>query len=278
MAESTLKKAIELKPSYWNNYVRLGTFYFAHSRYKEAADAFQHVTRLIPDNPAGYTNLGVIYHLQGKEVLAEQALTRSLQVRPTVEACSNLATVYFFEGHYADAIPIMETLAGVQNTRVVKAILNVNALAGLGRKDFVVWGNLADAYRWTPSERSKAAAAYERAASLANQALQVNPRNAAVLISIALYNAKVSQKAEALNAAAKALAEAPQDSNVLFNSAVVYAVVGQKDLALTYLAKAVKNGYSQSEIGAEPELKTLREDPRYAVLIRPAVPRNMNGH
>jgi eukaryotic-like serine/threonine-protein kinase len=248
-AEATIKKAIALRPGYWNNYVRLGVFYANHGRYKEAEAPFKQVIRLVPDNPVGYTNLGSIYHLEGLEPEAEQSLNDSIKTRPTPQAFSNLATVYFFSHRYADAVPIYEKLVAD------------------GTNDYVIWGNLGDAYRWTPGQAQKAPKAYETAIVLAGKAAMVNPLDAAALSSLALYCAKSGLTTRALQASGKALAAAPDDKSVLFNAAVVSELAGERAQALTYIRRAILGGYSPNEIATEPELGKLREDPRYQAAL-----------
>ncbi len=248
-AEATLRKAIELRPDYWNNYLRLGSFCFRHGRYHDAETLYRRVIELVPDNPAGYTNLGVICHLQGRESEAEQALRKSLQLKPTPQASSNLATVYFFEGRYADAVPVLEQLVAA------------------GTRNYVIWGNLGDAYRWAPGYADKAPAAFRTAIGLIEQALAVNPRDSDALSSRALYEAKLGRIGPALAFTGKALAAASDDKNVLFGAAIVYEIAGKRQDALAYLDMAKRGGYSTNEIAAEPELRKLRADPRYGGLL-----------
>ena len=56
-AESSLKKAIALRPDNWDGYNSLGSLYICASRYREAADAFRKILELTPDNAAAYSNL-----------------------------------------------------------------------------------------------------------------------------------------------------------------------------------------------------------------------------
>ena len=254
-AEATMKKAIELRPGYWYNYVRLGIFYAQHTRYKEAEIPFERVIELVPDNPAGYTNLASIYHLEGRDSDAEKMLKRSIQARPTTRAYSNLATVYFFERRYADAVPIMEKLVAD------------------GTKEYMLWGNLGDAYRWTPGNTEKATRAYQRAIALALEAIDVNSRDVTALSSLALYRAKSEQTTPALQAMEKALAAAPDDKTVLFNAAMVCELAGERARALKLIQRAIIGGYSPSEIATEPELGKLRRDPGYQAAIS-----HNNGH
>ena len=249
-AEATLKRAIDLRPGYWNNHMKLGTFYFRHGRYKEAESSYRRVIELVPDNPAGYTNLGVMYHMEGRESDAERMLKKSLDVQRTPQAVSNLATVYFFEGRYADAVPLMEELTQA------------------GSKDYKIWGNLGDAYRWSPGQADKALQAYRIAIGLAQQALTVNSHDVEALMCLGLYRAKSGNIKGAELACRQAVAAAPTDGNILFDAATVYEIAGKRDDALRYLAGAIRHGYSLNEIAAEPELRSLREDLRYQSVVR----------
>lgn len=242
-------KAIKLRPGYWNNYERLAIFLESRGRYQEAVPLLRQVTELVPDNPSGYTDLGTVYHLLGRETEAERVLKKSIEVKPTDLAYSNLATVYFFEGRYTEATHLYERLTAS------------------GTPNFAIWGNLGDAYRWSPGKEQKAAAAYSRAVELARQALKVNPNNALALICLALYQAKTGQVAEAAQDMDKALRTAPDDQTILFNAAIVSELTGSRARALSYLGRAVSGGYSLNEITEEPELAKLRQDPQYRSIV-----------
>jgi hypothetical protein len=51
---------------------------------------------------------------------------------------------------------------------------------------------------------------------------------------------------------------------------VVHELGGERDVALATLSAAVKQGYSLKEIMNEPELLSLRADPRYQTLVTSA--------
>lgn len=253
-AELTMKKAIEVRPSYWYNYARLGMFYANQAQYKEAETYFMRVIDLVPDNPVGYTDLGSVYHLEGRESEAEAMLKKSLAVRPTPHAYSNLATVYFFERRYAEALPIMEKL-------VTDAT-----------KEYLQWGNLGDAYRWT-GHAEEATRAYRKAIALASQEIEVNPHDATALSSMALYCAKLGWTARSLSTLEKALTAAPDDTNILFDAAIISEVAGQRARALNFIKQAIRAGYSPHEIATEPELSKLRQDPRYRAAMADTIKR-----
>jgi serine/threonine-protein kinase len=248
-AKEMWRKAISLKPSYWGNYLRLGILYANASEYQEAVPLFTRVIQLLPDSPTAYTDLGSTYHYLGRDVEAEKMLKKSIEVRPTDLARLNLATVYFFEKRYAEAVAIYEKL-----------------VEG-GTKDYGFWGNLADAYRWTPGRADKAPATYRHAVDLAREALDVNPRDVLARINLALYTAKTGQPDEALRNLDEVLKYAPNDKNILFNAAIVSELTGNRARALEFLGRAIQGGYSLNEIAAEPELGKLRQDPSYGAVV-----------
>jgi tetratricopeptide (TPR) repeat protein len=248
-AEATLLSAVRLGPEYWYNHMQLGTFYYNHGRYPEAEASYRRVTELVPDNPSGYTNLGGALHMEGRDSEAEEVLKKSLQIRSTAGALSNLATVYFFEGRYADAVPLYEQLVSGK------------------QKDYQIWGNLGDAYRWTAGNSSKAPEAYRQTIRLIKDALEVNPKDVQALSAEALYLAKLGEHDKAVTLARKSAWMAPADPDVLYDTAIVLELAGQRSLAIKYLTRSVANGYSANEVRREPELKSLRADSRYDAVM-----------
>lgn len=179
--------------------------------------------------------------MMGREEKAEQFLKKSLELKPTTVAYSNLATVYFFEGRYAEAVPIMEQVVQTSN------------------KNYVVLGNLGDAYRWTPGNSEKARQAYSKAVKLAEEVLKVNPRDAVALSSLGMYWAKMGEGAKAIEVAEKARQLARANTNILFNAAITFELAEKRSQALSALDAAVKGGYSLREIEHEPDLRELRK-------------------
>jgi tetratricopeptide (TPR) repeat protein len=114
---------------------------------------------------------------------------------------------------------------------------------------------------------AQAPGAYRKAIELANQALSVNPRNAQALSAMALYQAKLGETAGALGTMKRAFNLGARDSNVVYTAALVHAIAGSNEAALNFLAEAIRGGYSRKEIAAEPELRKLRDLPRYRELM-----------
>ncbi|HJS59462.1 MAG TPA: tetratricopeptide repeat protein [Vicinamibacteria bacterium] len=251
-AEATYRKAIDRKPSYWGGYNDLGVFFVHHQRYAEAVAPFSKVIELTPDNPRGYSNLGAVYLYMDRTVEAETMLQRSVAVSPTADALSNLGALQFSGGRYRDAARTLERAA----TRAPN--------------DYLVWRNLAAAYFWTPGEREKARATYERAVQLAEKESQVNPQDPGLQLRLADCLSQLGKTAEARARLKQALARAPTDAGLMVLAGTVFEQLGDRPRALEWIGRAVGSGYPVAEIKSDPALAALMDDPRFK--IQPTAP------
>src|SRR5262249_55754598 len=106
-AETAYKRAIALKPDYWDGYNSLANFYDRQSKYPEAIAQYQRVIDLTPDNAAAYSNLGAEYQSVGEQqsnTLAENAFRKSIQIAPSYAAYANLGNLYMDEKRYSDSV------------------------------------------------------------------------------------------------------------------------------------------------------------------------------
>src|SRR5258708_38355157 len=207
-AEAIYRQAIRLRPNYWASHRDLGVFYFNTGRYRDAEPSFRRVIELAPDNYLAYSNLGATDLKLGRNEEAAAMYERSLKIKPDAFAYSGLGTVYYFQGRYADA--------AAQYEKAVE----------LAPKDWVKWGNLADAYRWTPTLAVKAPKAFRKAIELAEDALTTNPKDARLRSNLARYRVSIGDRHGALRDTAEALRLAPNSGFVLFRAALVYEQAG----------------------------------------------------
>lgn len=249
-AEEAYRNAISIRPGYWAAYTALGYFYYSHGKFDRAEPLFRTAISLAPDNPINYEDLGGTYLLMGRYNDAISVLTRSIALKETAPALSNLASAYMFQRHFDQAVPLLE--------KAVKLVPMYDAL----------WRNLGDAYMFSANNSAKAPAAYRKALEIVEARLKMGSSNAATLASAGLYAAKLRQFAEARRFVARSLALGPADNDVIFKSALVYELAGDRSLALAAVQSAWKNGYSLEQIRKEPELDRLRRDPRFAAWIR----------
>ena len=177
----------------------------------------------------------------GREDEAARAWERSLSIRPTPAAASNLGTMSFRGGRYADAARAFERATA------------------LTPNDYRLWRNLGAALHWAPGERHKAAAAYEKAIVLAEEARKVNPRNATLLGELADAYSMVGRRDDARSAAAAVERLGAPEAAVLYTVATAYEQIGDRGRALEWLAKALQAGYSREAVEQSPGLAELRK-------------------
>jgi serine/threonine-protein kinase len=248
-AEKLYNQAISARPSYWATYNWLGLFYMAQARYEEAATMFTQVVSLAPDSFIGFYNLGGVRILQGKYGEAIPFLERSLNIRPTANAYSNLGTAHF------------------QMRRFAESATDFEAAVKVDQQNYVMWGNLGDAYFWTLGRRPEAAAAYGTAIALGEEDLRHNPHDAQLLAYLATYYAMRGEQKPALYRLNAALRLQPKSPDLLFTAGIAYQQLGDSNRALAALEKAVSLGFSPETIRDTPNFDALSGRPRFLGLI-----------
>jgi tetratricopeptide (TPR) repeat protein/tRNA A-37 threonylcarbamoyl transferase component Bud32 len=243
-AEVTYKRAVEMRPQFWRSYSDLGAFYARRTRYTEAVAQVDQAVSLVPENGRPLHQLGGIYYLMGDFDSATKALNRALSLDPTPNTFMNLGLVQFSDRNYDGAL--------VNFTRAAKM-----------DPGYAQLGNLARAYYWAPGKRGEAAQQFRLALDAANNALQINPKDADAMIMSASYYAMLGDKQPAFDALRRALARQPRNPEYHFWAAVVHNQFGDRREALDRLEQAAKLGYSQMEIKTAPEFENLQGDPRY---------------
>jgi tetratricopeptide (TPR) repeat protein/predicted Ser/Thr protein kinase len=249
-----LNIALKLNKNDWQTYLQLGLNAFKTGVYKDAASNWEEALRLEPDSVPTLRNLGAVYHEMGRDDDAASALQRSLEIQPTADAYNNLGTIRFYQGRYQDAVPAFEKTVA------------------MGANSFDNWANLGDAYRWTPGNADKAKQAYDTAIRLVREEIAKNPNQADLHADLALYLAEDGDKTGALTELKVVEQAHSKDPSVLYNVAVAYELCGNRDKALDILLAAVKVGQSLDEVKNDPELVSLRSDPRYHLKIEGAKP------
>lgn len=248
-AEAIYKQAIQLRKSYWGSYDDLGVFYHYDSRNREAERMFHQATELMSEDIFAYRNLIVIYFTLGKSNLAREMFDRAIAIKQDAVAYSNMGTVDFFEGLYANAVTMYE--------EAIK----------LGEEDYTIFGNLADSYRYTIGNTEKTRRAYKEAARLTEKELEIYPEDAILRSQLARYYAILSHYKDAVTEITKAKNMAPNSSSVLRRCVLVFELANRREDALQALSEYIILGGAMEEIDKDPDLAGLRVDPRYRQLI-----------
>ncbi len=248
-AERNLRLAIDADVSYWASFNAMGNFLFKQGRYIEAAQFYLMFVSRADDNAQALNNLGAAYYLAGDFRKAATAWDDSLKVRPTGSAYSNTGSMYYYLGEFDRAAD-----------RYAMA-------ANLTPNDYLLWGNLADAYSFSDNKKSVAPVAYRRAIELAEQSLAINASDTDALSDMAYYYSRINQSEKAKKIDARARSQAPDDMYVYYNSALIHAGLGETDDALTALERAIELDYQRDLLPRDPVLKSLRKEERFIHLV-----------
>ena len=249
-AEQTYERAIHARPRYWSSYDDYGTFLVSEGRLTDAISQYRRATELAPDNATAHSNLGAAYFLLGDFGNAAAAFRSSVEIAPTGEGYSNTGTMYYFDGRYDDAVAMLE-----------KAVQ-------LAPQDHSLWGNLADAYRYSKAKTGLAPTTYARAAELARESLGVNPEDALARAQLAYFLARQGRTAEARTELAHVDVDDATALYVHYYAALAHLELGNTDAAISELTRAVAAGYPRYLVRAAPEFSALRDDARLTELLR----------
>lgn len=246
-AEANLRRAIALRPDYWEGYSALGAFYDRQKRLQDSLAQYRRVIELTPDSPEGYSDLGIEYmeiNDSQSNVAAEAALQKSIQLAPNYQAYANLGWLYISQKRYADS------------AAATRKALELND------KDWRVWANLQLAYTWLKDEE-KIPPVRARTLSLLEQYALLNPREAPVQSMLSMLYAEDKQREKALSHATAALALAPKDAGILADIAETYDEIGDRQRAIRYVQGSLKNGYTLTDLQQRPVLLGLLADPSF---------------
>jgi len=236
-------------------YNALGSVLFRSKRYAEAEAAFRRAIELAPDGLQGHRNLAGVLFERGDSAAAEAHLQRAIEIAPYATLYTNLGTILFFQGRYAEANAAFEHAIAAAGRE------------GTGTNNPLLWANLGDSYRFLPGREKDAHLAFRRAAQLASVELQSNPGSTRFRSQLALYLAKAGDAAAARRELAAVLAHADLEAAVRMRVLLACEVLGDRAAALAVLAGALRAGLPVAEIEREPELTALRADPGYHRLV-----------
>jgi tetratricopeptide (TPR) repeat protein/TolB-like protein len=244
---TAIKDAIRLRPQYWAHHYGLGSSLYAAGRYREAIPAFQRVVELQPDSSWGYQMLGASSHMLDDAASAKRYYERAILLG-NPKAHTNLGTLLYDAGQYDEAVSHHEQATKLQPTSPFNHHNLGDALSRLGR-------------------RAEGVAEYRRAEDLCRQRLEVAPRDAATMATLAMLESKLGHPADAERHMVRAVEIEPHSPDVLYAAAVVHALGNRKEKAIDALQQAIDAGYSSVRAGHDPDLAGLKADPRYAAAI-----------
>ena len=247
-AERTLLRLVELRPTSWDGFNRLGNLYLRTGRYEMAVAAYRRAIALNSAVARLHFNLGGALLRLGRFEEARAALEDSIRIRPVAEAHSNLGVAHYLLGRFADASASFQ--------RAVD----------LAPKNYRWHVYLGDALSQIPAESARARAVYEAALPLVTAELAVNPSDAVSVVFLGRCLAMTGAPERGWSEIRRGVALAPEDQEVLEPAAAAAMVLGKKAEALAWLQKAVAKGYGLVEIQHDPVFAPLRGEPEFQKL------------
>jgi len=191
--------------------------------------------------------LGAAYDKMGNDDLALVYYQRAIELNPDARAYSNLGTLYYRQGRFADAAKAYGEAARLEPSPAKHR-------------------NLGDLYARL-GQPARAREQYLRAVELSQSLLRVNPKDARSLGLLAVSEAKLGRRDVAARHADEAVALAPLDGEVLYRKAVVAALAGRTGPALTSLRQALDHGYSPADAARDDDFGSLRDSPAFRPLV-----------
>jgi TolB-like protein/DNA-binding winged helix-turn-helix (wHTH) protein/tetratricopeptide (TPR) repeat protein len=257
-ADGAYRRAIAIKPDYVAAYIEYGEFLFAQGRYRETVEIGRQLIQLNPDSVVGYNLLGETSFARGQFETAIAAYREVIRREPTAEAFSNIGAGYYYLG---------------RNQAAIRMFMRAAELAPLNHR---AWGELGDAYSQTSEGDGDAQFAYRKARDLAQSALQINPDDPVMAISLAYYCAAMSDLICASKQSSRAVAMAPAHPAIHYYQALVSLRFGQEAAAISAAERALALGYPRALINRDPLLISVRHSPRLAGIPfdQPALARN----
>jgi tetratricopeptide (TPR) repeat protein len=235
LAEEMYLKALTLRDD-WYIKSRLANFYYSTSQFEKSLSLFEKLHEKTPANHHVIQTLGAVRFSLGLYDEALDAFFEAVKISPTANNYSNIASVFFYKKMYKEAIANFE-----------KAIY-------LNKLNYILWGNLGDAYRWSDSKK-ESLTCYNNAISLIEQRLKVMPNSNKLKIRKLLYLAK-SGNIEYVKEKIDEIKNTADHQERIFISQI-YEITGQSDKSLEILKELMSEGYTYKSIESEPEFHNL---------------------
>jgi DNA-binding winged helix-turn-helix (wHTH) protein/TolB-like protein/Tfp pilus assembly protein PilF len=289
-AADYFQQAIEKDANYALAYALLAdTYYlivyyrFAEPPYKDlygkAKAAATHALELDETVAEAHTAMATILSdFEGDMKGAEREHKRAIELNPNY-AIAHLRYAWFlsFNGPMEEVVREMrraqdlDPLSPTTNGALAGALLFTRqydesikyCLRGLELEPdgFINLINLGEAYR-LKGMYDQAIAAYQRA-------LEINKKVRDPLVGLALTYAMMGRKAEAEKILTNLLEVSKEEKSSFYNIALIYGALNNKDKAFEWLEKAVDaRAVPMRSLRADADLDVLRNDPRYADLLK----------
>jgi tetratricopeptide (TPR) repeat protein len=234
-----MERAHQLRPGDAHIQRERGYLLYLAGQLPAAIDAYGIAVTLEPDDAGTWSSLGGLQLVKGDAGAAASAFLRSLSIEPSYGALSNLGTLRYEQGRYADA-------AGLYRQA-----------AALNADDFRIFGNIGDALSAQKASSTEARAAYQRAADMAGRYAAVKSDDSQAMALLAWYSANLGEDEAARQWLARAESLRTEEAEVALLGAQTLARLDDGKAARERLVRARNLQVPERRIQASPLLRGL---------------------
>ncbi|HET8819675.1 MAG TPA: tetratricopeptide repeat protein [Xanthomonadaceae bacterium] len=239
LALEYFERARRLMPRDGNIHYAIGYQHYLSGRYPQAIASFRQAVEMRPDDARAWNALGGALLADSQPDQAATAFERSIELSPSLGALSNLGTLQYNAGRYAQAAALYRRAAK------------------LDPDNAIIWGNLGDALSAQPGKAGEAGEAYRRAIEKMQAYVEIKPDAAVALAELAWYHANLDEEDAANEYIARAEALDTERGEVALWVAQALARLGHAGGARQRLARARAEGIHEDRILALPALRRL---------------------
>jgi Tfp pilus assembly protein PilF len=132
----------------------------------------------------------------------------------------------------------------------------------LNDQDYMVWENLAIAYRWLHDD-ANVRYADQKTKALLEEYVGKHPQDATAHGDLADLYATSKDREKAVRELATALALQPNDPRVLSDAAQAYEALGERKRAIEYTVKSLQNGNTLDFFKTLPDMQGVLADANF---------------
>jgi eukaryotic-like serine/threonine-protein kinase len=278
-------KALALDPSNPNTLMWQAQVYARLNRWADAERTFQRVLKQRPNFWCAYSELGLVLHSEGKFQASIKAYRAASVAAPrSSSALSTLGGEYLQVGEFAEATEcfrksmvldpdsddaVAYTSIGLRcQGKAGEALLFALKSVELNPAANLNWLELADCYSSLSGRQREAKGAYLRAAEEAERHLRTDPADGPSWMLLALYQVKSGNPKNALAFIKKAESLGADDTDSQLYKMRILELLGKREDALATFAACYRKGATAFEIEPFPDMRSLRQDPRYWAIVQ----------
>ena len=224
------RDALALRPADARIYAYSGYYSYLAGRSQEAIAAYRKAVELKPDDAIYWNTLAALYVGVGDNAAGMRALERSIAIEPGPEALTNLGELEYQAGDYAAAVDLHKRATVLAPT------------------DYLPWGNLGNALLADPATADKARAAFQQAATLAQDYSANRPADGTALAALGWFLANLGRNSEAREMLMRSEQLKGEQAEIALYNAQTLALLGDRDAARARIQAARAAGLPETRV------------------------------